>query len=118
LILVSVGEASIREAVVASLPLLGLSEGEIIVDHASPGYVETDAGWRRQAEEIRDVLRQKVDAPAYQSLHLFYRGPVVLAPLVGALIPRAKSLTTYYYQNGRYFPAYTIDERFRKATAS
>jgi ATP-dependent DNA helicase RecG len=115
-ILISIGGESVRSAVEPSLAELHLEPGYILVDVASPGYVEPDeAHWRVQAKLIRDALKQWVDAPQYQTFHLFYRGPVVLAPLVAAFIPRDKSLTVYYYHGGKYRVAYTIDRRFRLA---
>ena len=53
-----------------------------------------------------------VEDPRFARLHLFYRGPVVIAPLLGALIAPAKPLVVYHYEDGRYRPAYTLDRRF------
>jgi hypothetical protein len=53
-----------------------------------------------------------VEDPGYIRFHLFYRGPVVIAPLLGALVAPSKPLVVYHYEDGRYRPAYTLERRF------
>lgn len=113
LLLISVGAPSIREQVIASLPDLGLGDAPMIVDHASPGYVEAaSGGWGVEARTIRDALRGVVDRPEHRNFHLFYRGPVVLAPLVGAIIAPTKPLHVYTFDSGRYVYTHTVDKKF------
>jgi ATP-dependent DNA helicase RecG len=113
LILIAIGAESIRPAVEHSLPSLDLHGSEILVDLVVSDYVSPDtAHWEAEARRIRNEIRLWIENPRYSRFHLFYRGPVVLAPLLGALIAPAKPLVVYHYQNGRYGPAYTLDRRF------
>jgi hypothetical protein len=113
LVLISIGGKSIRSVVEHSLPDLGLEKAEILVDFTLPEYVSPDVQhWEAEAARIRDEIREWVEDPRFARLHLFYRGPVVVAPLLGALIAPAKPLVVYHYEDGRYRPAYTLDRRF------
>lgn len=114
LILVSIGGDSNRGTVESSLPQFGLENADVLVDFAFPGYVSPDA-WEREAVQIRNQVRRWVEDPRYAHFHLFYRGPVVLAPLLGALVAPAKPLFVYYYENGRYERAYLLDRRFLRS---
>lgn len=117
LILISIGEESIRAQVEQSLDTLNLREVEIVLDYTSAKFVDPDpAQWREQAAAIRDQVRRWVDDPRYDRFHLFYRGPVVSAPLLGALIAPSRELNIYYYDNGRYTFAYTLNRRFLKGS--
>ncbi|HEY2294174.1 MAG TPA: ATP-binding protein [Thermoanaerobaculia bacterium] len=113
LILISIGGKSIRPVVEHSLMALALEEAEVLVDFALPEYVNPDEQhWEAEVVRIRDQIREWVEDPSFVRLHLFYRGPVVIAPLLGALIAPAKPLVVYHYEAGRYRPAYTLDRRF------
>ncbi len=113
LILISLGGRSIRPVVESSLAELGLDGADVLVDFALAEYVSPDVQhWEAEAVRIRDQVREWVEDPRYSRLHLFYRGPVVIAPLLGALITPAKPLVVYHYEDGRYRPAYTLDRRF------
>ncbi len=113
LILISVGGKSIRPVVEHSLSSLDLVAAEILVDFALPEYVSPDVQhWESEAIRIRDQVREWVEDPSFVRLHLFYRGPVVIAPLLGALIAPIKPLVVYHYEDGWYRPAYTLDRRF------
>jgi ATP-dependent DNA helicase RecG len=113
LILISVGGKSIRPVVEHSLASLDLGEAEILVDFALPEYVSPDVQhWESEAVRIRDQVRESVEDPRFTRLHLFYRGPVVIAPLLGALVAPVKPLVVYHYEDGWYRPAYTLDRRF------
>lgn len=118
LILISIGDGSIRAQVEQSLGALNLSAIEIVLDYASAKFVDPDPGqWREQAAAIRDQVRRWVDDPRYERFHLFYRGPVISAPLLGALIAPSRELNIYYYDNGRYSFAYTLNRRFLRGSA-
>jgi transcriptional regulator with XRE-family HTH domain len=67
------------------------------------------------AEDIRDQARAWAEDPRCSVLHLFYRGPVAIAPLLGRLLASAKPLVVYHFDDGRYFRAYTIDRQFMYA---
>ncbi|MGK4006015.1 ATP-binding protein [Sorangium sp. So ce1036] len=113
LILISIGGESVRPVVDSSLAELGLSEADVLIDHASPGYVDPDAQrWEEEARIVRDAVRRCVEDTRYGRFHLFYRGPVALAPLLGALIAPNKPLVVYYHEAGRYRQAMTLDRRF------
>jgi predicted HTH transcriptional regulator len=113
LVLISIGGKSIRSVVEHSLPNLGLEDAEFLVDFTLPEYVSPDIQhWEAEAARIRDQIREWVENPRFVRLHLFYRGPVVIAPLLGALIAPAKPLVVYHYEDGQYRPAYTLDRRF------
>jgi ATP-dependent DNA helicase RecG len=113
LVLISIGGKSIRSVVEHSIPDLGLDDAEILVDFTLPEYVSPDVQhWEAEAARIRDQIREWVESPRFVQFHLFYRGPVVIAPLLGALIAPAKPLVVYHYEDGRYRPAYTLDRRF------
>jgi ATP-dependent DNA helicase RecG len=111
LILVTIGAESVRPIVEESLDALGLREAAILVDLDIPKYVQPGA-WEKEAKKIRNKIRRWVEDPRFKRLHLFYRGPVVLAPLLGALIAPAKPLIVYYFEGGRYERAYTLERRF------
>jgi len=113
LILVSVGAPSILDQVTASLKALGLEGIPPVVDYASHRYVTGAGGlWEDEARRIRDALHDVVDKPGYGRFHLFYRGPVVLAPLIGALVAPVKPLLVYTYENGHYAYTHTLDKKF------
>ncbi|KIG16790.1 ATP-dependent DNA helicase [Enhygromyxa salina] len=113
LLLIAIGAPSIREQVSASLPELHLAQAPPVLDHASPGYLDSvDGGWEAEARAIRDALRAVVDRPEHRQFHLFYRGPVVLAPLIGAIIAPTKPLHVYTFENGRYVFTHTVDKKF------
>jgi ATP-dependent DNA helicase RecG len=113
LVLLSIGGASIREQVEASLPGLGLDKANVVLDYAHEGYVETERQWQACAQEIRNRLRVWGDAPQVRHFHVFYRGPVAFAALVGAFIPHAKAFSMYHYGERGYERAFTVDRRFR-----
>ncbi|HEV8581525.1 MAG TPA: ATP-binding protein [Thermoanaerobaculia bacterium] len=117
LILISIGGQSIRPVVEHSLPELGLEGAEVLVDFTLSEYVSPDVQhWEAEAARIRDQVRRWVEDPRYTRIHLFYRGPVVIAPLLGALIAPVKPLVVYHYEDGRYRPAYTLERRFLVGT--
>jgi hypothetical protein len=83
----------------------------VLVDLDIPKYVLPGA-WEEEARKIRNKVKRWVDDPRFPRLHLFYRGPVVLAHLLGALIAPSKPLVVYYFEGGRYERAYTLERRF------
>jgi ATP-dependent DNA helicase RecG len=114
LILISIGAKSIRPVVEHSLEELNLKDAKVLVEFTIPDYVDPDAQhWEAEAKRIRNDVKQWVEDPRVKRLHLFYRGPVVIAPLLGLLIAPVKPLVVYHYQNGRYGRAYTLDNKFR-----
>jgi transcriptional regulator with XRE-family HTH domain len=88
-----------------------LKSAAVLGEYVRDGYVER-GDLKGLAEDIRDRVRAWAEDPRYSTLHLFYRGPVALAPLLGRLLASAKPLVVYHFEGGRYFPAYTIDRQF------
>jgi ATP-dependent DNA helicase RecG len=116
LVLVSIGSTSIRTMVETSLTHLGLEDAEVFMDVALPDYVDPEKrSWESIAKQIRNEFGPILDNPTIGQLHLFYRGPVVFAPLLGALVANAKPLAVYYHEKGKYRIAYTINTRFLKS---
>jgi ATP-dependent DNA helicase RecG len=114
LLLISIGAESLRPVVERSLDELGLDGAPVLVDVQVSDYVEADREhFEDQARRLRDAVKKHVEQPGIERLHLFYRGPVALAPLLGALAASStKPLVVYHYEQGRYVPAYTLDRRF------
>jgi len=111
LIFVSIGGPPNRpnyERSSTSPPLKGAA---VLGEYVRDGYVERN-DLKGLAEDIRDRAHAWAEDPRYSVLHLFYRGPVVLAPLLGRLLASAKPLVVYHFEGGRYFPAYSIDRQF------
>ena len=117
LLLIAVGGKSIRPMVEASVADLGLQEAELLLDFAEPSYVEpTSERWEEVAKEIRNRVMACLDDPEIDRFHLFYRGPVAIPPLLGALFAGHRPLVVYHRHNSHYVPAYTLDRRFLIAT--
>ena len=117
LILVSVGSPLNRAAVDASRPSLGLERAAVLVEFEFSDFVGPDeANWEEVVKRIRNQVRGCVEDPRYSRLHLFYHGPIVIAPLLGALgASSGKPLVVYYYgQGGHYRRVYTLDRRLLK----
>lgn len=114
--LISIGGSSIRPMAEHAFAEAGLSVEDVLVDFAT-GYIEPRSPqWLEQAEQIRDHISAWIENPVFGTFHLFYRGPVVMAPLIGALVAPVKPLVMYHFENGRYFAAFTLDRRFLKET--
>lgn len=117
LVLFSVGAESLRPVVEASLPDLDLNAAKLLVDFATPEYLGAESeSFEVEAKRIRNVLRGPLEDPAVARLHLFYRGPIALGPLLGAILATAaKPVHVYHYHEGRYTRAYVLDRKFLKA---
>jgi hypothetical protein len=68
------------------------------------------------AREIRNRIRPCLDDPAIERFHLFYRGPVAIPPLLGALFAGHRPLVVYQWHDSHYVRVYTLDRRFLIAT--
>lgn len=113
LLLISVGGGSIRPMVEGSLADLGLEEAKWLVDFAEPRYLEPiSREWEEVAKEIRNRIRKCLEDPGIDRFHLFYRGPIAIPPLVGALFAGHRPLVVYHRHNSHYVVAYTLDRRF------
>ncbi|MCG8422251.1 MAG: putative DNA binding domain-containing protein [Proteobacteria bacterium] len=112
ILLVSVGAPSIRPMVENSIAGLGLDRAHVLLDFVADYIEARPEPWSAEATRLRNELNRVVENPQYGQLHLFYRGPVALAPLIGAVIAPIKPLFLYHIEDGRYFHAYTLDRRF------
>lgn len=117
LVLVSIGAESIQPVVQASLSALELSAARVLVDYTVPDYLDTEPErFEAEAKRIRNDLRDRIEDPEVARLHLFYRGPIAMGPLLGAILATAaKPVVVYHYHDGRYSRAYLLDRRFLKA---
>jgi len=54
-----------------------------------------------------------MEDPQFQEFHLFYRGPVAIGPLIGAMAVGRKPLVVYSYDEDLsvYQSAYRVDRR-------
>ncbi len=117
LVLISIGASSIRPQVEASRAHLALEGVDVVMDFVSPEYVAAPPdGWQQILKRIRVEVTRLLDDPSLRRLHLFYRGPIVIPALLGALIVNAKPLRVYHHEGGAYSLAYDLDRRFLKST--
>lgn len=115
LILVSVGADSIRPAVTRSIAGSDLEGARVLLDLAVPDPAEPH-GWEAVARHVKSAVAPCLEQPGVERLHLFYRGPLALAPLLGALAATASQPTSIYHQDAaRFEPAYTIEPAFLSA---
>jgi ATP-dependent DNA helicase RecG len=114
LIVISLGGPSILPAVTSSLAGLGLDPNDLLFDYVHPRYLHPEPeAWAALATELRRHIKPFVERSNIKRVHLFYRGPVVMAPLLGTLIAPTKPLWLYYKdESGVYNHAFTIDRRF------
>jgi len=70
-------------------------------------------GWPEVIREFRNWLRDCMEDPRFQEFHLFYRGPVAVGPLIGAMAVGRKPLIVYYFDedSSLYRFAYRVDRR-------
>jgi Predicted transcriptional regulators len=116
LIFISIGGPSNRPTYERSLPELKLENVEVLGEYTYEGYagMKSDKGATLEdiATEVRDLARKWSEDPRYSVIHLFYRGPVAIAPLLGRILAAAKPLVVYHYEDGVYSRAYTLDRQF------
>lgn len=77
------------------------------------GGVVTPGDWPDLIRDLRDWLRGSIEASNAPELHLFYRGPVAVGPLIGAMAVGRKPLVVHSFDEeaGAYHPAYRVDRR-------
>lgn len=114
LVLVSVGGPAIASTVGHSLAALGLDGAPTLAEFVWPDPIPTEdpTAWLRVAEALRDALRDRIDQPGVDRVHLFYRGPLAFTALLGALIVPNRPLYMHPWEAGRYYPALRIDKAF------
>ena len=88
-----------------------ISEDRIRSYHHS-GLVAWDQ-WPELIRELRNWLRNRMEDSQFQEFHLFYRGPVVVGPLIGAMAVARKPLAVYAHDEDAslYRFAYRVDRR-------
>ncbi|MFY1696217.1 SAVED domain-containing protein [Solwaraspora sp. WMMA2101] len=117
IILVSIGSPSIKESVKASLPELSLENAIFLAEYLHEDYIAI-ANIRQVAQHLRDQARGWANDPRFARLHLFYRGPVALGPLLGAVLASGRPIYVYHHEGGRYELAYPIDRQFLVSTST
>lgn len=119
IILISVGGPSLRPSVEPWIERLGLVGGDIIADVSLIDYVESapDA-WSETAARVLRIVNQCVEERDHSHLHLFYRGPNLIGPVIGAAVANIKPLVVYSYFESKYERAYTLDRRFQRKAVS
>src|SRR5262249_49456016 len=112
LIFLSIGAPSTRTTF-EQQPLLrrALAHAEVLAEYTVEGQVSVD-GWADLAAGVRDLAREWAEQPRYARLHLFYRGPVALGPLLGRILATNKPLVVYHQEEGKYYVAYTLGRQF------
>lgn len=116
LVLVSIGGEPIEPWVRRDLEGLGLGGAPVVVAWHRRDYIGPAAeDWESVATDLKRELQPWIEDRELASLHLFIKGPVALAALVGALVPQVKPLIVYHFEDGRYHRAFTLDRRFLKS---
>ena len=111
LIFISIGGPANRPNFEHSSARSHLEGAEVVGEFVKDEYVKLP-DLTALVEDIRDRARAWAEDSRYSRLHLFYRGPVVIGPLLGRLLASAKPLVVYHFEDGEYYPAYTIDRQF------
>ncbi len=116
IVLISIGGPSLRSQVEHAQLRLGLDKCDIVTDLSITDYVpaEPDA-WGETARLVRAAIEPYINDPTRPRLHLFYRGPNIIGPVIGAAVAGAKPLVVYSYFDGAYERAYTLDRRLLRA---
>lgn len=112
-LLISIGYGTIDVGLVQrSHPAFLQISDERIRAYHYPGLVERER-WPELIHEFRNWLRDCMETPRFQEFHLFYRGPVAVGPLIGALAAGRKPLIVYFYdeESTQYRFAYRVDRR-------
>ena len=74
----------------------------------------TGEEWPELIRELRNWLRRCLEESRFQEFHLFYRGPVAVGPLIGALAIGSKPLVVVYSydsDSSAYRIGYRVDKR-------
>ena len=69
--------------------------------------------WSVLIREFRNWIRDCMEESEFPEFHLFYRGPVAIGPLIGAMAVGRKPLNVYFLDedSGLYRQAYRLDRR-------
>lgn len=114
LLLVSIGGPSIEAAVSLSLGDFGLASAPVLLDFVweAPIDAADPRAWDEVSIALRDAVSACVDRPGIEAIHLFYRGPVVFAAVLGALVVPHRPLRIHPWEAGRYFEGPSVDRAF------
>jgi ATP-dependent DNA helicase RecG len=112
-LLISIGYGTIDPSLIRrSDPAFQEMADDRILTFHHPGIVAAEQ-WPELIREIRNWLRDRMEDHQFQEFHLFYRGPVAVGPLIGALSVARKPLIVYAYEEdlSLYRLAYRLDRR-------
>jgi ATP-dependent DNA helicase RecG len=113
ILLISIGHGTIEMALVRrSYAAFKDIANEKIRAYHHPGLVAAER-WPELIREFRNWLRDCMEDPQFQEFHLFYRGPVAVGPLIGAMAVGRKPLVVHTFDEdmGLYQLAYRVDRR-------
>ena len=113
ILLISIGYGTIDPSLVRrSDPAFQEMTDDRIRTYRHPGIVAAEQ-WRELIREVRNWLRDCMEDPQFHEFHVFYRGPVAVGPLIGAVAVGRKPLVVYAYEEDAslYRLAYRLDRR-------
>jgi hypothetical protein len=113
ILIISIGHGTIDTAVVRrSHPALKEIADARILTYHNPGLV-TEVRWPELVRDLRNWLRDVMEDPRFHEFHLFYRGPVAVGPLIGAMAIGRKPIVVYSYdeESAAYRAAYRVDRK-------
>ena len=113
IVVISMGD-SVLSRVEVDAERLGLDGLPILADVMGPKWLDAEEdAWREQARLLWRRLDPICESAETSEIHLFFKGPVALAMIVGALVIHRKPLHVYHFDDRRgYFRALTLDRRF------
>jgi ATP-dependent DNA helicase RecG len=112
-LLISIGFGTIDPILVRrSHAAFASMSSDSILSYHHPGFLTGDQ-WPELIRELRNWLRDRMEDARFQEFHVFYRGPVAVGPMIGAMSVGRKPLVLYSYNEdaGLYLLAYRLDRR-------
>ena len=111
-LMISVGRGTIdRKLIARSVPEFATMPSERIQSFHNRHFVEGEQ-WVELVRELRDWLQMHAENPQVRELHLFFRGPIAIGPLIGAMM-RRKPFVVYSYDEEAliYRRIYRVDRK-------
>jgi ATP-dependent DNA helicase RecG len=112
-LLISIGRGTIDTALLrrSHAAFREIADEKVRSYHYS-GLVASEQ-WPELIREFRNWLRSCMEEAKFHEFHLFYRGPVAVGPLIGAMAVGRKPLIVYFYDedSSLYRFAYRVDRR-------
>jgi len=115
LALISFGAPPIADQVQASLHGLGLAGAPIALDFVREAYLQIDSDeWRQGIADLKKSLRSLLASADFKELHLFFRGPLSIAVMIGAMIGPSRKCFVYNFHSdlGEYRLDLVLDAKF------